>query len=231
MSDTAPAGGLAESFAKSQGPSENAWEVLYTTRAIRRFKPDPIPDEIVRRLVDAAIRAPSGSNRQTWRFLFVRDGETKRKLAEFAEGALAPVVDPAYARAVAGENASAEQLAAVARIQRSVVYLKDHFAEVPLVLVPCLVMDGARATATSGSSIYPAMWNLQLAARALGIGSVLTTINRHRHEEFKALLAIPEGVETFACVPLGYPQGYFGVGPRQSVASVTYLDRWGDTLR
>ena len=229
MSENEP-GGLAGQFGKSQGSSDNVWEVLYTTRAIRRFKPDPIPDEIVRRLVDAAIRAPSGSNRQTWRFLFVRDAETKRKMAAFAEGALGPVIDPSYARAVAGENATPEQLAAVARIQRSVVYLKDHFAEVPLVLVPCLAMDGARATATSGSSIYPAMWNLQLAARALGIGSVLTTINRHRQDEFKALLGIPDGVETFACVPLGYPQGYFGVGPRQPAASVTYMDRWGEAL-
>jgi nitroreductase len=223
------AGSIAERFGAAQGPSNDAWEVLYTTRAIRRFKPDPIPDEIVRRLADAAIRAPSGSNQQTWRFLFVRDAETKRKMAEFAQEALAPVLDPTYITRVAGENAGGEKLAEVSRIQRSVNYLARHFADVPLVLVPCLVISG-RATPTSGSSIYPAMWNLQLAARALGIGSVLTTINRHRNEEFKALLGIPEGVETFACVPLGYPQGHFGVGPRQAAETVSFMDKWGEPL-
>lgn len=229
MSEAAGAGRDPLAFANPRGPSENVWEVLYTTRAIRRFKPDPIPDDVVRQLADAAIRAPSGSNQQTWRFLFIRDPDLKRKLAEFAEAALAPVLEPAYITNTAGPNASAEKIAAVVRLQRSVAYLARHFAEVPLILVPCLIMTG-RATVTSGSSIYPAMWNVQLAARALGIGSVLTTIHRLRPAEFKALLGIPEPVEPFACVPMGYPQGRFGTGPREPAASVSYLDRWDSPL-
>ncbi len=225
MNHADAAGSGAPDFANPRGPSENVWEVLYTTRAIRRFRPDPIPDDIVRQLADVAIRAPSGSNQQTWRFLFVRDSEVKRKLAAFAEEALTPVLDPSYVTNTAGPNASAEKVAAVKRIQRSVAYLARHFAEAPLIFIPCLWTSG-RATATSGSSIYPAMWNVQLAARALGIGSVLTTVHRVRTAEFKALLGIPEQVEPFACVPMGYPQGQFGTGPREPAASVSYLDHW-----
>lgn len=229
MSDAAGAGIGPLVLANPRGPSDDVWEVLYTTRAIRRFKPDPIPDAIVRRLADVAIRAPSGSNQQTWRFLFVRDPAVKRQLAAFAEEALAPVLAPAYVTNVAGPNASAEKIAAVERIQRSVAYLARHFAEVPLVFVPCLITNG-RATATSGSSIYPAMWNVQLAARALGIGSVLTTVHRVRTAEFKALLGIPDEAEPFAVVPMGYPQGRFGTGPREPAERVSYLDHWGSPL-
>jgi nitroreductase len=229
VSDADAAGSGPLDFVNPRGPSENVWEVLYTTRAIRRFKPDPIPDDVVRRLADVAIRAPSGSNQQTWRFLFVRDPAVKQKLAEFAAEALAPVLEPSYVTNTAGPQASDEKVAAVVRIQRSVAHLARHFAEVPLIFVPCLATNG-RATATSGSSIYPAMWNVQLAARALGIGSVLTTVHRVRTAEFKALLGIPEQVEPFACVPMGYPQGQFGTGPREPAASVSYLDHWGSPL-
>jgi nitroreductase len=229
MNEPAGVGRGPLAFANLHGPSENVWEVLYTTRAMRRFKPDPIPDAIVRRLADVAIRAPSGSNQQTWRFLFVRDPAVKRQLAVFAEEALAPVLDPAYVTHTAGPQASAEQVAAVVRIQRAVTHLARHFAEVPLILVPCLITNG-RASATAGSSIYPALWNVQLAARALGIGSVLTTVQRVRTAEFKALLGIPAEAEPFACVPMGYPTGQFGTGPREPAERVSYLDHWGSPL-
>ncbi len=229
MSETAGAGTSPLAFPNPRGPSDNVWEVLYTTRAIRRFKPDPIPDAIVRRLADVAIRAPSGSNQQTWRFLFVRDPAVKRQLATFAEEALAPVLAPAYVTTVAGPDASAEKVAAVERIQRSVAHLAQHFADVPLIFVPCLITNG-RVGATSGSSIYPAMWNVQLAARALGIGSVLTTVHRVRTAEFKTVLGIPDEAEPFAVVPMGYPRGQFGTGPREPAERVTYLDNWGRPL-
>ena len=107
-------------------------------------------------------------------------------------------------------------------------HLSDHLAEAPVLVLACIALDpGARPTLTTGASIYPAVQNLMLAARALGIGSCLTTIHKYRDAQVKELLGIPADVETAALIPLGHPLGKFGRPPRQPAAEVTHWDGWG----
>jgi len=230
MSDAiATPGSFSARFSTSREPSEDLWEVLYTTRAMRRLRPDPIPDAIVRRLLDAAIRAPSGGNQQGWRFIVIRDQATKEKLGELYRASVEALFASGYGQAPAGVTVTPEQEAATARMRKSAAYLSEHFAQVPL-YVMCCIRAGTNAGITAGASIYPAVWSLQLAARALGIGSTLTTVHRMRDAEVRELLGVPEGYETAALLPLGYPCGTFAVGPRQPLETVSYSERWGTPL-
>src|SRR5262249_6173667 len=110
-------------------------------------------------------------------------------------------------------------------------YLGEHLQDAPVIVIPCIRTGGQRTSITTGSSIYPAVQNLMLAARAYGIGSTLTTIHRMRQDEVRSLLGIPEDVETAALIPLGYPRGRWGVAAGRRVEEVVYTDRWGEALK
>jgi nitroreductase len=219
------AASIAGRFQPTQQPSDDLWEVLYTTRAIRRIKPDPVPDELVYRLLDAAIRAPSGGNQQGWRFLVIRDRQTKERLGELYRECIAALFASGYGQAPPGVTPTPAQVEAAEKIRRSAQYLATHFAEVPVYVLGC-IRAAANAGITAGASIYPAIWSLQLAARALGLGSTLTTVHRMREAQVKELLGVPDGFETAALIPIGYPRGTFAPGPRQPVEAVSFLDRW-----
>ncbi|MFQ5899729.1 MAG: nitroreductase family protein [Candidatus Methylomirabilia bacterium] len=199
------------------------FEALHTQRTIRRLKPDPIPDSVIRQLLEAAICAPSGGNRQGWTFIVIRDPEVRGHLAElYREGFRELLKIPYYRDAAAlPPDSPAGKMLASAR------YLAEHLHEAPVLILACLNAEGAAPGLTMGSSIYPAVQNLLLAARGLGIGSTLTTIHRFRDSQVKELLGIPPGVETAALIPLGYPLGKFGRPPRKPVQQVTFFDRWG----
>jgi nitroreductase len=109
-------------------------------------------------------------------------------------------------------------------------HLAEHLAEAPVIVLACIGTDGVRPTITTGASIYPAVQNLMLAARALGIGSCITTIHKYRDPQVKELLGIPADVETAALIPLGYPLGKFGRPPRRPIAEVTHADHWGQAF-
>jgi nitroreductase len=109
----------------------------------------------------------------------------------------------------------------------SASHLADHLGEAPVLVLACIATDGTRPTITTGASIYPAVQNLMLAARALGVGSCITTIHKYRDPQVKELLGIPAEVETAALVPLGYPLGKFGRPPRRPLAEVAHADLWG----
>jgi nitroreductase len=109
-------------------------------------------------------------------------------------------------------------------------HLSEHMAEAPVLVLACIALDGARPTVTTGASVYPAAQNLMLAARALGIGSCITTIHKFRDEQVKQLLGIPADVETAALIPLGYPLGKFGRPPRRPVGEVAFADSWGQSF-
>lgn len=220
-----PPAGLAAQFQPTQQPSADIWEVLYTTRAIRRIKPDPVPNDVVYRLLDAAIRAPSGGNQQGWRFVVIRDQQTKARLGELYRECIAALFASGYGQTPPGVTLTPAQAEAAERIRRSAQYLAGHFAEVPVYVLGC-IRAAANAGITAGASIYPAIWSLQLAARALGLGSTLTTVHRMREAQVKELLGVPEGFETAALVPIGYPRGTFAPGPRQPVEAVSFVDRW-----
>jgi nitroreductase len=194
------------------------FDVMSTTRAMRRLKPDPVPDDLLRRCLEAATYAPSGSNRQPWRFLVIKDPELKRKIAEYyrAGGASHRAAAPAPERSEGAPPSPGEHLA-------------EHMGEVPVLILVCFY-PGSAGGLFSGAHIYPAVQNLLLAARSLGLGATLTTLHHHHEPEIKHLLGIPEEVQTAALIPLGYPMGRFGKVERRPVEQVAFVDRWGNLL-
>jgi len=200
------------------------FDVVTTQRAIRRLKTDPIPDATLRQIMDAAICAPSGGNRQGWSFLVVRDPAKRARLGELYREAWGELMKVPFYAGAAKEppDSPAGKMLASAR------HLGEHLGEAPVLILACIALDsGVQPTLTTGASIYPAVQNIMLAARALGIGSCITTIHRFRDAQVKELLGIPADVETAALIPLGYPLGKFGHPPRRPLREVAFADRWG----
>ena len=201
------------------------FETMHTTRAMRRLKPDPVPDELIHKILEAGICAPSGGNTQKWRFLVIRDTEIKKKVQVHYKRALDEVVGPRYRTSTPPPGVTRE---AYDRQHAAVAYLTEHFHEAPVWIVACLE-DGGLTTPGrgSGASIYPAVQNMLLAARALGLGATLTTRHLLYEKESEAALGLPPGVHSYAIIPIGWPMGKFGPVGRAPLADVTYLDRWG----
>jgi nitroreductase len=207
----------------------DVYEALYTTRAMRRVRPDPIPLDVQARILDAAIRAPSGGNMQGWRFLLVDEPEVKRQLAPLYRKALTGLWETFYAERLAAARARPDSPEGVSmlRIQRSADWLADHFAEVPLFLFAFVQFD------PTGGSIYPAVWSAQLAARAEGLGSTLTSVlGFFAKDEVLEILGVPkdEGWINACCVSFGYPTGRWGVAERRPVHDVAARNQWGGAL-
>ena len=197
------------------------YEALYTTRAMRRMKPDPIPYDVQARILDAAIRAPNIG--QEWRFVLVDDQEIKSQLA--------PLYRQGFERMIGGRP---EELFAgvmnmdtpMGRAVRSGLHLVNHFAEVPLFLI------GFGRT-KEGSGIYPALQNAMLAARAEGVGSTLTGfLQTYFANEVMEILGVPKdaGWYMHGVVPMGYPLGKWGVGARKPVHEVATRNNWEGDL-
>ena len=204
-------------------------EVLYTTRAMRRVKPDPIPDAVQARILDAAIRAPSGGNSQGWQFLVIDDPEIKAKLGPLYRDAIGQLWQTFYRERLDAARATPDdpESASMLRVQSSAQHLADHFETVPLFLAAFTRGD------PSGASIFPAVWSAQLAARAEGVGSALTSVLGGFHgEEALEILGVPSGKGwTMAClVSFGYPTGRWGVAARRPVHEVAYRNTWGSPL-
>lgn len=192
---------------------------LYSARALRRFKPDPVPDEVLFQVLDAAIRAPSGQNAQDWRFIIIRDPQTKQQMQQWAWETWSRY-QPLYA-------AHPERLNDLPRTQRlsikSVGDLAANLATVPALILVC-GMKGRHHT--PGGSTFPAVENLLLAARALGLGGSIFNLPLRR-QELHDMLAIPENNEIYCIVPLGYPTDRHGPLQRKPLKDVAFLDRFG----
>ena len=206
----------------------DVFEALYTTRAMRRVKEDPIPDEIIKSMIDSAIRAPSGSNRQDWRFVAVTDQEVRTQLADIYKETWDYYVKSFYNSSTdlgASNLKDKEQIESVRRISNSASWLAENYDKVPL-----LVLAFSRNDPT-GSSIYPAIWSLMLAARSHGIGTCLTTVMSFKTEEVYEVLDIPadKGWALNATITAGYPLGKWGVAERKPVEEVTFLNKWGQS--
>ena len=214
------------------------FEAMYTARAIRRFKPDPVPDEVITKVLDAAIRAPSGSNEQSWEFIVVKDAEQRKKIgAVYRKGG--NILMALYANRTKPPHMSQETYD---KLMASAMYLLDHMADAPVLLLACLKQtplagpppqfppDAAAGLKNmarmGGSSIYPAVQNIILACRAFGLGTVLTTIHMFYEDEVKAILGLPPEVQTYALMPIGYPRGKFGPIKRRPISEVAYLDNY-----
>ncbi len=201
-------------------------EAIYTTRAMRRMKPDPIPPDVLRAVMDAAIRAPSGGNAQGWSFVVVQDAALRQGLARLYKPAIEALFQPggAYHAQMNAEDPAVS--GPIKKIAASALYLGEHLHEAPAIVIACIHTGGRPTNVTTGSSIYPAVQNLMLAARAFGLGSTLTTVHRLHQDEVRTLLGIPGDVETAALIPLGYPLGRWGVAPRRPLEEVVFSDRW-----
>src|SRR3954466_7738357 len=218
------------------------FEAMYTARALRRLKPDPVPEELITQVLDAAIRAPSGGNAQNWIFIVVRDEAQRRRLGAVYRKASDEVAE-IYAARGRPAHLSDEQYR---RLMAGGEYLWEHLGEAPVLLVPCLrtrdmpprdALPGAVAkryeahltyqAQIRGASIYPAIQNIILACRALGLGTLITTNHILYEDEVKAVLGVPDNVGTFALMPIGWPPRKYGPLTRKPVADVTFADRWG----
>jgi nitroreductase len=204
-------------------------EALYTTRAMRRVKPDPIPHEVQARILDAAVRAPSGGNQQNWRFLLLDDPEKKARLAPLYQYGMDQLWKTVYKSQLdaAETNPDEPESKQMLKVQRSAQWLADHFEEIPLFLFPFCQYD------PSGGSIYPAVWSAMLAARAEGVGSCLTALLQFFHpKETFEILGVPEdkGWILTGCVSFGYPTGKWGVAARKPVDQVAYRNTWGSDI-
>jgi nitroreductase len=198
------------------------FETLYTARALRRFKTDPIPDDVLFQILDAAIRAPSGQNAQDWRFLVVRD---RRVLASMQQWSQTPW--QRYLARFGGDAAAIDSLPRSQRLSlRSVEHLVHHLAQCPAVIV----VTGLRGRhGTPGGSTFPAVQNLLLAARALGLGGSVFNFPLSHEAELRAMLEIPENNQIYCIVPIGYPTDRHGPLKRKPVKDVVYLDKFGTT--
>jgi nitroreductase len=193
-------------------------EAMFTQRSIRRFKPDPIPVEDLRLILEAAVRAPNGGNRQIGRFLAVTD---RRRIADF--GTLYHEAWWAKRRDERGWTRP-EDIPPGERNYRAAMRLADEIGAVPAVVFALAMPPGW------ANSVIPATQNLMLAARALGIGSVPTTLHPSVMDRFHAMFDIPRDVSFHFCIPLGYPQGSFGPNVRRPTSETCFLDRWGGSV-
>jgi len=189
-------------------PISEVSELFRHQRAVRAFSDREVSDEIVAQILTSATHGPSGSNTQPWRFIVVRDPEVKAQLSEkYEEAFAAAYADRAPARASD----------------------RQPFTEVPVLIVPCVrVPSTGRTGIQTGASIYPACQNLMLQARALGLGTVLTTLHRVNRERIHEILGIPEGWDTAAIIPLGWPDRSYGPNRRPPVSEVMMTDRWSE---
>jgi nitroreductase len=211
---------------------------------LRRLKPDPVPDELISRILDAAIRAPSAGNAQNWAFVVVRDAEVRHRLGLIYRKA-SDIAAAMYAARGRPPHLSDRQFA---RMLQGGAYLWDHLGEAPVLLIPCqrrpvlprpealppdiaahYEEEIAYAGRIRGASIYPAVQNILLACRALGLGTTITTNHIRCEDEVKALLGIPEDVDTFALMPIGWPLDNFGPLTRRPLAEIVHTDRWVST--
>jgi len=199
-------------------------EAMETQRAIRRLKPDPVDDEVVLRLIDLALRAPTASNAQGWEFIVVRDPKIKKALAR-----LNRQVWRLYARI---GRWTTRHDAKRRRMLTAVQWQADHFEEYPVIVVACLkgryIPFLHISSASYFGSIFPAVQNLLLAARAVNLGAALTTIPLWNLIAVRRILGLPWNITPCAVIPLGWPLGRYGPTTRRPVHEVVSFDRFGN---
>jgi nitroreductase len=214
------------------------FETIHTARALRRLKPDPVPDDVIAQVMDAAVRAPTGSNLQNWRFVVIKDAERRRQVADLYRASMQ------IAQNILSRRKPPPHM--TPKLQKQMfdgaIYLAEHFGDVPVLLLAWLQLppdqENPNMTAEqaqtyrrlSGASIYGAVQNMILACRAVGLGTVLTTVLSYKEAELRKLLGAPSDMQLFAVLPIGYPAQGHGHGPvrRLPVSDVTYMETFGN---
>jgi nitroreductase len=190
-------------------------EAMFTQRSIRRLRPDSIPIEDIRTIIEAASKAPNGGNRQPARYIVLTEKDVIRQF-----GALYREAWWAKRRDEGQPWTQRDAIPAEDRVHRGAAQLADEMADAPCIVLALSASEGG------ANSVLPGVQNLMLAARALGIGSVPTTLHAHVLDRVYELLGIPETAEFHLCIPLGYPRGNFGPTTRRPTAETTYFNRW-----
>ena len=199
------------------------FDAIYSQRQITRYKPDPVPPDAIARMIDAAVRAPNGGNTQPWEFVVVNDPATVQQLGELYK--------TTWLDAMGWEPSPSES-----RVYRHARYLAHHMPDVPAMIVVCA--DHSRGSGYQpgqviergrhAASIWPAVQNLFLAARALGLGTRITTVLNRKEDAVRGILSLPPYAEMVCLTPVGYPRGSFGSTNRRPAAEVTSFNRWGN---
>ena len=192
---------------------------------MRRLKPDPVPDELVQKILQAGQWAANGGANQRWRFLVIKDPGIKEQVQKWYQKAFDEVVGPRYRGSEPPPGSSPSRYR---RQHDAVEYLTEHYHEAPVWIVACQDDGEETPTRSAGASIYPAVQNMLLAARALGLGSTLTSRHLRHEKEVEEIMGLPPGVHSYAILPIGYPMGNFGPVRRGSLSDVVYLDKWGE---
>jgi nitroreductase len=203
----------SERFSMSLG------EAIFSLRAIRRVKEEPIPEEDLRDMLLAATQAPSGGNGQPWHFLVIRDAEQRRKFGELYREAW-------WAKRADEGIYGPEDISSATHPMESAMRLADAIGSAPTIILVCTTGQGAGTV----GSVIPAVQNLLLAGRALEIGGTITTLHAVVDERVKAMFDIPSTAQIVYCVPLGYPKGSFGEVTRKPLSEVVSGERWGEAL-
>jgi nitroreductase len=193
-------------------------EGIRTTRAIRRLRPDPVPQELVRKVCEAGTFAPSGGNRQPWIFVAVTHPERRAWVAERYRPLFREYIRPAMEAARDPQFPEAKR-----RMQRAAIHLAEHLHEVPVHL---FVAGHTRRGQPQLQALMPAAQNVLLACRAVGLGASLTTLHTAFGAELDAWLGLPENTPTCALIPIGWPRGRYGRPPRRSVDSCLHFERY-----
>lgn len=199
---------------------------ITTTRAIRRYRDEPVPPEALRAMLFAATRAPSGSNRQPFRFLVLTDGPNARAAKALIAEAARRIWVNKREEDHYDEGSGAVAGSPKARMAATMQHYVEHFERVPVLVLPCLVRY-RDPTSFEGASVYPACQNLLLAARALGYGGVLTGFHGMVEQELRDLLGVPEDVLVAATITIGRPAGHLGPVRRRPIGELVFGDAWG----
>ncbi|MFI5661175.1 nitroreductase family protein [Streptomyces sp. NPDC051684] len=244
---------MTDSSTQAAAPADTdapaLFDTMATMRAMRRLSPEPVPEELLDRLIQAAVWGPSGGNMQRYEYVVVTDPAVMAELAPLWKRCV-----EAYLATTGKHAPEGMDEAAYARMVAAIEYQRDHFAETPALVIPCYQFppsrvdeEGLRASVTAlgpaaaetmantqerfaalaeGSCVYPGVQNLLLAARGLGLAANITIWHLMLEDEWKAALGIPDDMRTFAAIPIGRPLGRFGPVRRRPLAEVVHRDRW-----
>ncbi|MGD9602166.1 MAG: nitroreductase family protein [Gammaproteobacteria bacterium] len=206
-------------------------EIMRTNGTCRYYKADPVPDDVLASVLDAARWGPTGGNRQPVSFVAVRDRAKKERLRDL----YLPIWEPYFAAAKEGTV----RIGAKSSLLENADHFARHMADIPVMLVVCARLADVhptdnrlgRLSIVGGASVYPAVQNVLLAARAAGLGTALTTLLCEQEPAVKTLLGIPEDVSTAAMITIGWPARPFPKKlTRRPLAEIAFLDRYGSTL-
>jgi nitroreductase len=220
-------------------PDLDVFEAIRTARMLRVLKSDPVPDALIERILAAAICAPSAGNTQAWSFIAVTDETQRRRLGDAYRRASLRVRE-FYAAQERPAHMSEEQYL---RVLRSGIHLHEHMGEAPVIFLPCMrivarelpdsippemqALMRASSVYVAAASVYPAVQNVILACRALGLGTCLTTNHLLVEDEVRAIVGLPDGYRVYAMMPIGWPVGRYGPVRRKPLAEIACRDRFG----